>query len=372
MKYFIWILDAIGVLLLLGLIILGWKLYSGPVSVPFLKPYVISALTPSEGDYRVSLDKVELSFGKPTKPIDVISHNLVFEKMDRSFVVEAKETSVSFSFKAFLSGVVAPKAVEIRNPHIVYNVISQEIDETQDEASQRKEEILSYVDDIGEAFEHLKDRGNTFSDSYINNVKIVDALIDINDIANEKSWQLKDVDFEIDRGFADINTKLSLILNYLDKELYLSTDMNLDITKSELGLSFYFDNLVPSYMSEQIGAYKEYLGGINIPLSGSLITEFDLETLFKAKADNYKKIVDESIYKLNFELFASQGVASLPNFIGDTKYEISNIKIKGGAIDTIDNIKIDEAKIVFADGVTSESVVQIKGLKDIITANEHH
>ena len=111
-------MDYLGVAVL-GLILLFlWQLYSGPIAIPFLKPYIIKALNHDDAEYQVSLDSVNLELVRSIKPVKIIANNVSYRKTDGSFVVSAPKTSVSFSIRALLHGVVAPSNIEVSSPRI--------------------------------------------------------------------------------------------------------------------------------------------------------------------------------------------------------------------------------------------------------------
>lgn len=113
-------MDYLGVAVL-GLILLFlWQLYSGPIAIPFLKPYIIKALNHDDAEYQVSLDSVNLELVRSIKPVKIIANNVSYRKTDGSFVVSAPKTSVSFSIRALLHGVVAPSNIEVSSPRFTF------------------------------------------------------------------------------------------------------------------------------------------------------------------------------------------------------------------------------------------------------------
>ena len=111
------LLDYFGVIFLSLFLFFVWHLYKGPIAVPFLKPYIIQALNGSE-DYQVSLDSVNIELVRSIQPIKIIANNIVYKKADDSFVINAPRTSVSFSLRALLRGIIAPSAIEVDSPNI--------------------------------------------------------------------------------------------------------------------------------------------------------------------------------------------------------------------------------------------------------------
>lgn len=101
------IMDYTGVVFLVLLLLFIWQLYRGPVAVPFLKPYIIKALNHDDSEYQVTVDAVNLELVRSIQPIKIIANNVVYKKNNGTFIINAPKTSVSFSIRALLRGVIA-------------------------------------------------------------------------------------------------------------------------------------------------------------------------------------------------------------------------------------------------------------------------
>ena len=112
------IIDYTGVVLLVGLLLFIWQLYRAPIAIPFLKPYIIKALNHDDAEYQVTLDSVNLELVRSIIPVHIIASNVKYRKNDGSFSIDAPKTSVSFSMKALLRGVIAPSSIEVNNPSV--------------------------------------------------------------------------------------------------------------------------------------------------------------------------------------------------------------------------------------------------------------
>ena len=112
------IIDYIGVVFLGLLLLFIWQLYRGPIELPFLKPYMVRALNHDDAEYQVTVDSVNIELVRSIQPIKIIANNVVYRKNDGSFIINAPKTSVSFSIKALLRGVIAPSSMEALNPRV--------------------------------------------------------------------------------------------------------------------------------------------------------------------------------------------------------------------------------------------------------------
>ena len=143
-------LDYVGAAFLAFLLIFLWQLYRGPIEVPFLKPYIIKALNHDDSSYQVSLDTVNIELVRSIQPIKIIAKNVTYRKNDDTFIVNAPNTSVSFSIRALLHGVIAPSSINVNDPAI-YIFTSYGVNKTSDNNLTRKK--LEYYFDGFEEFQ---------------------------------------------------------------------------------------------------------------------------------------------------------------------------------------------------------------------------
>ena len=68
--------DYLGVGLLLFLLYALWILYKGPLSVDFLKPYIIQALNSQSSEYSMNIGKVNLELVRSIQPVKIIAKDI--------------------------------------------------------------------------------------------------------------------------------------------------------------------------------------------------------------------------------------------------------------------------------------------------------
>jgi len=61
--------DCFMVGMLLVLLIFMWMLYKGPISVPYLKPYIVQALNYDENDYKIDIGEVNIELIRSVQPL---------------------------------------------------------------------------------------------------------------------------------------------------------------------------------------------------------------------------------------------------------------------------------------------------------------
>ena len=110
--------DYLGVGLLLFLLYALWILYKGPLSVDFLKPYIVQALNSQDTEYSMSIGEVNLELVRSIQPVKIIAKDISLRKNDDKFSIKAPSLSLSFSVRALLKGIIAPSSVTVDRPKI--------------------------------------------------------------------------------------------------------------------------------------------------------------------------------------------------------------------------------------------------------------
>ena len=114
------------------LLLLIWTLYKGPISVPYLKPYIVQALNYDENDYVIDSGDVNIEFVRSIQPLRVTANNISLKKKDDTINIQSPKLYLSFSLRALLKGVIAPSDVSLINP-TAYIFASYGVEQQQEE-----------------------------------------------------------------------------------------------------------------------------------------------------------------------------------------------------------------------------------------------
>ena len=90
-------LNYFGFGLLVVMLLFMWMLYRGPISVPYLKPYIVQALNYDENDYTVDIGDVNIELVRSIQPIRITARDISLHKKDDSLSVTAPKVYLSFS-----------------------------------------------------------------------------------------------------------------------------------------------------------------------------------------------------------------------------------------------------------------------------------
>ena len=104
--------------LALALVFLVWRLNAGPVAIDFLDASIESALNADDAPYRVTVGETVLIWAGWERNVDVRVRNVQVVTAQGDTLAAVPELAVSFSARALLRGVVAPRSIEIHRPSL--------------------------------------------------------------------------------------------------------------------------------------------------------------------------------------------------------------------------------------------------------------
>ena len=98
----------------------AWRLSQDePIRLTFLTPYIVEALTPADGSFKVTIDDTVLTWGGWARTIDLRATGLHVQDANGRTVAAIPALALTLSVRALLlHHLVAPTAIEIFQPHI--------------------------------------------------------------------------------------------------------------------------------------------------------------------------------------------------------------------------------------------------------------
>ena len=356
------ILDYIGVVFLSVFLFFVWHLYKGPIAVPFLKPYIIQALNGSE-DYQVTLDSVNIELVRSIQPIKIIANNIIYKKNDDSFIINAPRTSVSFSLRALLRGIIAPSTIEVDSPSI-YAFTSYGVEA--DKKNEINKKKIEYYTQMIEDFLERYDSGDKyFIENYINEIEIKKATFEFHEVDLGRKWTLNDVNYHLKRGAGEIETEASALFDLNGKSSSAGIEAKFDKNNKELDLKTYFSDIIPSDIVNNWVEEKKRkeLYQINLPLSGSIESKITLEGILN-KRQKIIDALDTAFKNINIQLEGGQGnimFTTDENF----KYDISSFTLEGNIEGGINKLSVKDAEFDVG-GQKMTLSFNVSGLKQYI------
>lgn len=357
--------DYFGVVLLLLVLVFIWQLYRSSIGVPFLKPYIIKALNHDDTEYQVTLDSVNLELVRSIKPLRIIANNVVYRKSDGSVVINAPKTSVSFSIKALMHGIVAPSSIDVFKPR-VYIFTTYGVDkDKKEEISQKKLEY--YFDGFEEFLERFNSEDQSYPESYINDIKITGAEVELHEVDLGKKWVLSDVNYHFDRGFTKLETDVNALLKFNDVPSSLGLEAVYRESDKKLALQFYFADMVPADLLELLTSKeKTEPYKINLPFNGKIEALVDVQKLIKTRSRLIDGL-DSAVENVRFNLEGGQGYIAFSENSEDN-YNVGSLTLNGEIDGGLNNLSIKDAQMEL-DGQKALLGLEITGLKPYIISS---
>ncbi len=354
------IIDYTGVVLLVGLLLFIWQLYRAPIAIPLLKPYIIKALNHDDAEYQVTLDSVNLELVRSIIPVHIIASNVKYRKNDGSFSIDAPKTSVSFSMKALLRGVIAPSSIEVNNPSVyIFTSYGLKKDNEQEAGAKTLE---FYIDNFDEFIERFNSSDKSYAESYINSISINHAEVEFHEVDLGRKWSFSDVNYSFNRNFRNIETDINALLKLNDRISSLGLSAEYRPSTNKLGLQLYFSELIPADLIDNfmIAGEKPENYHIRLPLSGKVNTLVNFDEIIKHR-DNWQQSLDTAVEKMHFEIEGGKGEILFTGKDEDA-YAVSSFAVDGNLGAGLNQLKIENAKFDL-DGLPAELSFSVSGLK---------
>ena len=326
-------------------LLLMWTLYKGPVSVPYLKPYIVQALNYDENDYKIDIGDVNIELVRSIQPLRVTANDVEVNKKDGTMSVSAPKLYLSFSLRALLKGIIAPSDISLMNPkaHITASYGVKE--ETKNESGRRK--LQFYAERINEFLDNYNSEDKIYPESYVNNITIKGGELEFDEVDFNREWILSDVNAEFNRDFINLEINANALVNINDKIASIGFESEYHASNDELNFELYFSDLV---ISDLMGTFNETtednifsMMSIEVPVNGKVSTIIKLEDILKHPEDA-QDYLNSAVEKIEFELDGGHGYIS---FEGDEKfnYDVDELLLAGTVTGGIDEIHIDNAEL---------------------------
>lgn len=330
------IFDYFGVVLLLSLLYCLWILCRGPLSVPFLKPYIMQALNSESTEYSMSIGDVNLELVRSIQPVKIIAKDVNFRKNDDTFAIYTPSLSLSFSVRALLNGVIAPSNVHVHQPKVsIFTTYGLEKGKT-NELNKKKFEL--YVNWYEKFLERFNADEKIYPESYIQEIEIEDAEVEFHEVDLARLWQFKDVDFSFERNLLNLQLKAGGVLDLKDRLASLNVSGVYKPFNNELTLKTDFSDFLPA---DLIVPPEDSSFRINVPIDGSIVTLLDFNEIL-AHRDNLIESLDSAIKNISFNI---QGHAGEVVFNEEEKfnYAIDSFVLDGTVTGDMNKISIQNA-----------------------------
>lgn len=349
-------LDYTGVFILLMILFALWQLYKGPISVPFLKPYIIQALNYDENN-TVSVDEVNIELVRSVRPIKIIAKNVKYRSSNEDISIEAPDVSVSFSIRALMRGMIAPSRIAVENPKLyiftTYGIDKEKVEDT------NKLKMAYYADMFEQFVEHFNSEDKLYPESYINDIVVTGAEVEFHEVDFGRKWNFSDLNYTFSRKFTNMETKLDTLVNMQDRVSAFGLEAAYQPSEKKISYQTYFSELYFSDLAENI-APAEIGYKFDIPVSARFEGTIDFAAIL-ANKDNVAKAINESVGNISFRVEGGNGSVKFSD--DETmNYPVNDFVLNGQVEGGLQKIVINDANFDL-DGEKIKISLEAKGLQ---------
>ena len=328
--------DYFGVILLLCLLYGLWVLYRGPLSVPFLKPYIMQALNSENTQYTMNIGDVNLELVRSIQPIKIIAKDVNFRKNDDTFAVYTPNLSLSFSVRALLNGVIAPSSITAYQPQVsIFTTYGLEEGKS-NELNKKKFEL--YVNWFERFLERFNADEKIYPESYVNEIKIQDASVEFHEVDLARVWHFKDVNFGFERHLMNLELSAGGVLDLEDRLASLNLKGLYKPFRNTLEVQTSFEDFLSSDLLN-LNFNKAFQ--TDIPMDGKISLLLDFNEIL-AHRDNLFEGLDASLKDIFIHLEGGAG-AIMFDQLPQNNYALDSFVLDGHAQSGLDHIQIQNA-----------------------------
>ena len=332
------VLDYLGVSLLLALLYFLWVLYQGPLSVPFLKPYIIEALNAEENGYIMQIGSVNLELVRSIQPVKIIAKDVTLRKNDDNISVKTPKLFLSFSVRALLKGVIAPSYITIKNPTVsIFTTYGVEKDK-ENEINRKK--IQFYFDWFEDFLERFNSAEKIYPESYINNIKIQNANIEFHEVDLGRKWQFSNANLTFNRNFTNLDLSAGGVIDLDERMATINAGVKFNPIKQKLNLELSLADVIVSDFIKEIGAN---ISDIDVPIEGNIKADINFGELLK-NVNDLAQNIDTAVEKIEFNIKGSEGKIGFDND-EHFDYPIDSFAFEGEIKSGLDFIELKKAEL---------------------------
>jgi len=260
------VIGGLGVGLLVAVLLIAWRLASGPVSISFLTPYIEGALAEvHKGAVKLAVDDTILTWAGWERTLDIRIVNLRTSLPSGEEIATVPEVSISLSAEALLKGAVAPRSVEFFGPR--FRVVRHTdggfalgIQGTEESSNDFVASMILLM---------LQDPDPEQAMSFLKRISIVAGEITYDDRALGTTWHAPNANAQFIRAEGGLEAELDLDLQAGDKLAAVSVLGRYSLAGKRIDLGVSFDEVTPTDFAS-LSPQMNILGTIDVPLSGTI------------------------------------------------------------------------------------------------------
>ena len=314
-------MGGLGAGLAIMLILLAWRLSSGPISLAFLSPYIESVLGASNRTFRIGLDDTILTWAGWERTLDIRVLNVRAIGGNGAVIARVPELSLSLSAAALVRGTVAPKSIELFGPSL--RLVRHPDGHLEIGFDQSGGGAVRLFESVLAALEEDSDPDNAMS--YLSRVTIVDADLTIEDRRLGTSWRAPSSQVNLERTVTGVSGDVSVDLEMGEQETHLAIRADYRAADRRLDLGMTFGAVNPRAFSGVSPGLVD-LGVLDLPVRGTVTATV---------------AADGGVEQVAFALTGGPGHLVLPHPMAQ-RLPVEGLALSGGYEGGADRLRIDE------------------------------
>lgn len=373
-KFIAWLSVSIAALAAVCLIVFTIKIYQGPISLNFIKPYFHYLISHEEGVVQVksailNWDKSQSRFVIRLKDVELREG-----KADH-IIAKIEDVSVKLKLGALLKGKFVPSGISISKLHLrLFKEMdgSLTIFSDPEDDNNQAETALNFQ-------KLIADYGELSILKPLKEIKIVDGVIKITDRATKEDWVIPKVEFLVRRNLHDIDLEGRLDLKGAQATLHAKTKL----IKTSAGLADVTiegcGKLEKLNFNELRALWPESLAPLprawilnNLSDGYVPMAEATIKATLDFKGTSLNFTLDDLEARVNFENMKIRYFGELPRITkvtGVARFDKKTAVIKGSSGE-LNNLKIKKSDILITglDGEDQDIAIDVDVEGPIIDA----
>jgi hypothetical protein len=341
------LLEVIGGAVALIAILVGvsiWRLSAGPISVDFLTPHLEQAFSETEAGLEVDVGRTELIWDASAGRLELRARYWRVRDGKGRQIAVLPSVGVLLSMRALLQGVIAPTLIEIEGARVrlVRNADGSfdfaqpaSPEDTAAPAADGATQEIKEESDLSELANVLlrdllsePDFDNPLT--FMQRLRISNTRLRIVDRRLGIVWRAPRAEIDLARDAGGLNGQAGLVLALGEERANVEATLIYDAVDNLVDLAFFFADLRPAALAG-LAPELEHLGGVDLPLDGSVSLSLDLAGDLRSFA---------------FDLAGSEGRLEVQEFL-EAPLEVASFATRGSIDSTAERLELDYVKIAF-------------------------
>lgn len=302
------LLGGLGAGFAILMLVVAWRLSSGPISLSYITPYIENALNAVHPAFKFRLENTILTWAGWERTFDIRVINVRLLAVDDAVMAIIPEISLSLSARALAQGKIAPKSIEMFGPRLV---LERQRDGTfavaLGEPSPGSDRVAKRL------IQHLLTRPDPkHAMSYLSRVEVIGADLTLLDQFSNRSWRAPMATVLLYRDASGIKGEASFDVVAGGDETHIEVDglYHNDTRRTDLRIKF--GEVTPAAF-EGLHAQLAPLRAFNLPIEGTILLDVD---------------ANGAIDAVGFDIEGGEGDVALPEPLKQT-LTVRSVALKG-------------------------------------------